>query len=460
MKTSARVVFGAVTFDDTDIKSAKVVEEFNPISDTLPINTFELVLYSANADFSILNPSGIYATLKNKQPLVVYEICGINTVLIGQYFLDTWENISATQIRFTCSDLLGMLDTVIYDGGIWLSAISIGDLVKSILNSIDIDCEIDPDLYDTPVKGWIPICSYREALQQIAFASGAYITCARQPGIIKIGRSYLSGIINRGVRSGVASSGQSYVRGYRWRPTLWNSLTPSYATDKGMYCGVVSCGQSHVRGQRWRPGTWKMLADDIVITKAEKGADQSITLRPRVTGVELTTHDYVAGSESMELYNGTLTTGVYKITFTQPMHTLSVTGTATLTITESGANYAIITVTVSGTVVLAGLLYVDTNSTIGVFATMDTGAKLKVLTVQDAYLANSTNGAEITQRVFDYYQQRYQQKVKLYAPAASPGSVVIVDTLYNQQIRGVVEKMSIDLAMGYVVQTEIVGVIS
>jgi hypothetical protein len=66
----------------------------------------------------------------------------------------------------------------------------------------------------------------------------------------------------------------------------------------------------------------------------------------------------------------------------------------------------------------------------------------------------------VAQRIYDYYQQRYLQKVKLFAPLAQPGDVALIDTLYNQQIRGVIEKMSADLANGFTVQAEITGVVN
>ena len=47
--------------------------------------------------------------------------------------------------------------------------------------------------------------------------------------------------------------------------------------------------------------------------------------------------------------------------------------------------------------------------------------------------------------------------VKLFAPIEEVGTVVIIDTLYEKQLQGVIEKMSIDLAGGMVAQVEIIG---
>jgi hypothetical protein len=83
-----------------------------------------------------------------------------------------------------------------------------------------------------------------------------------------------------------------------------------------------------------------------------------------------------------------------------------------------------------------------------------------VLTIQNATLVNPNNVEEVTQRVYDYYQQRHLQKTKLFAPGIEVGNSVLVDTLYDNQIAGVVEKMELDLAFGFVAMADIVGVVA
>lgn len=382
-----------IYFTKTDIKSASVVEEVDPISASVPINTVELLLFSSDATFNIINPTGDYSALQYRQPLAVYEVIGDDTVFIGQFFLDTWENTSDTEIKFNCIDMLGVLDLQTYYGGIWLAGKKVGELLEEIFEAIYVPYDLDSELYDTMVYGWIPKCTYREALQQIAFAIGAYVSCSRS-GLIKIYKTIL------------ASANTNY---------------------------------------------------DSAIAKAEKGLDQKLTLKTLVTGVEVTAHDYVENTTVTELYNGTLAAGDYTIVFNAPMHDLSITGA---TITASGANYAIISVASEGSVVLSGQGYTDTTQVFGVYnTTLDANIKTNVLKVTDATLVNYANVAEVTQRVYDYYQQRYLQKVKLFVPSIEVGQTALIDTLYSKQIRGVVEKMSIDLSGGFISQAEITGVV-
>ena len=382
-----------INFEKSDIKSATVVEELNPISVELPAGTLELTLHSTDATFSITNPTGLYSALQYRQPLDVREIVDGASVFIGRFYLTDWENTSETIYKFTAVDALGILDSMTYLGGLWLTAATLSDLVDAILAPIYIAYDLDTDLASIEITGWLPVCTYREAIQQIAFVCGAYVSCARS-GAIKI-----------------------------------------YKSD------LVS----------------ESTAYDATITSAQKGLDSSLTLKSMVTGVEITSHDYVSSSDTTTLYDGTLATGTYTIKFSQPCHNLTISGAS---ITTSGANYAVIEVTAAGTVTLTGETYTDTTQTYSVYNTdIDTTLKTNVLTISDVTLVNASNGQDLAQRVYDYYQQRYLQKTKLFAPAIESGNVVLVDTLNSAQLRGMVEKMSLDLAGGFVAQTEITGVL-
>jgi hypothetical protein len=384
-----------VTFEGSQIKAATVVEEISLLSADARYNTLDLRLYSADGGFSIVNPTGYYAYLQERQAIAVYEQVDNQSVYMGQFYMDQWENKSETEIEFRCVDLLGVLDKITYNGGLWSGAgIALPTLLAAILGPIHAPFDLDASLSGVSVIGWIPICSYRQALQQIAIAVGAYVDCGRS-GAIKI---YKTPIASASVAS-------------------------------------------------------------AAITKADKGMDQSISLRPQVTGVEVTAHNYVATSTSTQLYSGTLAAGTHEITFNAPMHDLSVSGA---TITDSGVNYAVLSVAVTGSVTLSGQTYTDTTQVYSLTnGALPATAKPNMLKITDATLVHLGNMAAVAQLVYDYYQQRYLQKVKLYAPTAyAPGDVVLIDTLYNQQLRCTVEKMSADLAAGFMVQAEMTGVVN
>lgn len=379
------------TFSGADIKAASVVEESDPLSAELRVNTFEMRLHSSDAAFSIINPEGRYAELTERLPLAVYEIVDSQAVFIGRYYLDEWENLSETEIEFRCIDRLGVLDTLTYRGGIWTGAgIALEDLLEALLGGIGVPYELDPQLTGTVMRGWLPIGSYRDALQQIAFAAGASVSCARS-GAIQIVKTKIAAV-------------ESAV---------------------------------------------------VTIARSEQGMGGALGLRPLVTGVEVVSHNYVAGTASRDLYDDMLEPGSYEIAFTRPMHTLSATGA---TITESGVNYAVLSVAVAGAVTLSGKEYIDTTRVHGVYATPGESLVQNILRVEGATLVGPANVAAVAQRVYDYHQQRYRQRLKLFAPSVEVGQVALVDTLYGKQIRGVIEKMDTDLSGGMVSRVELVGV--
>lgn len=379
-----------ISFEGDAIKIAKTTEQVCQLSTELPYSELELELYSQEAQFSILNPAGQYAALKERQPLFVYEIVDGTNEFIGRYYLTEWENLSDTLYKFRAMDILGILDGMTYRGGLF-NGEPLEDLIEAILAPISIPYELDNRLTGIEITGWIKASSYREALQQIGFAAGAAIHATRS-GVLRIEKTKIA------------------------------ENETAYAT----------------------------------ITRAEKGIEQSLALRPIVTGVEVTAHNYIPGGESQLVMSGEYAPGMYEIIFGEPMHALTIEGA---TILESGVNYATIAVAEVGTVALNGLKYIDTTAVTSVAMTgLGAGSRPNIIRVESATLVHAGNVKEIAQRVYDYYQQRYSQRVKLYAPLVKPGDVVIIDTLYKRKLLAVIEKMDSDLTLGFTAHVDMVGV--
>ena len=83
-----------------------------------------------------------------------------------------------------------------------------------------------------------------------------------------------------------------------------------------------------------------------------------------------------------------------------------------------------------------------------------------VVRIEKAYLVTSALVDGVLERVYDYYQQRFLQKTKLFVPEPTLGNSVLVDTsIEGRKIGGIIEKMNTDLARGFVSDVEIVGVV-
>lgn len=459
-RTSTRIVFPDVEFSGSDVKSAKVVEEFHPLSVTVPINTAELVLFSDDTAFSIINPSGRYESLINRQPMSIYEsVNGVET-FIGQYFLEDWESQTENLKRFRCVDILGILDKYDYRGGIWLTPVKVGDLLSQILGEANVDFEIDPDVAAVELTGWLPICTYREALQQVLFAASAYILVPRVsiPIIARIAQvtTKVNGphLGHPRYRAGTTRVGQ-----YWFRPTQSIVYTAGNAVTRGERAGVFRAGVSRVRQHWFRQGQWEGIKPTYDIPDSMQSG-RRLNLRPPVTGVEVTAHDITVGDGMLELFNGNLGVGDYEIRFSQPMHTLTFSRVPSGgTIVEAGANYCIVRTLTPGVTILNGLTYTETKRTFSRYVTNQT-ARDNVLRVTDATLVNSTNGESVCEKLFHYYQQRYIQTVKFFSTSLELGSNVNAQTLYNNNLFGLIEKASTNLAQGNVSTMEIIGIIT
>jgi hypothetical protein len=323
----------------------------------------------------------------------VYELINSNQVFMGRYYLDDWGKLSNTETEFKGIDAIGILDRIPYQGGLWkYEGIKAQYLVDEIMTAAEIPYDLDADLYDVMVIGYIPAISCREALQLVCFAIGAYVDCSRS-NLVKI------------------------------RPS------------------VILDGTEAV----------------IDITAAQKGSSQKLDQKPLVTGVEITSHNYVEGADTIELYSGTFAVGFYDIQFSQPAHTLSITGA---TIVSSTVNHARINVTTAGGVTLTGLNYIDNLQKFSKHGAFGSYVVPNIINIETATLVNIYNGQEVADRVYDYYQQRYVQKMRLYAhDAIGTGKVALIDSIDNSQIRGTVEKMSINLSGGFIIDAEACGVV-
>lgn len=175
-----------------------------------------------------------------------------------------------------------------------------------------------------------------------------------------------------------------------------------------------------------------------------------------VTKVVVLEHQYVAGMETRQLFDGTIT-GTQTITFDEPMSNLSAAG---LTIVSSGANYAVVT----GTGTLTGTPYIHMTREI----TRDvTNANIEnVIRVENATLVGITNSNSVADRLTEYYAYRNVINVAVAQAFLNVGDVANVFDPYDEEMRSAVietckvklsatTKSSISALVGFVPWQEI-----
>lgn len=169
-------------FSGHEIVEAHVLEECDPISSEISINTLNVSLYNKEGRFSILNPEGYFDVLQHKQKFTIWEDVKQDarstssvSYCMGTFYLSDWSNSGDTLADFSAVDAIGLLDGSPFDGGIYDTTAA--ELAEAILTGYSYT--LDESLAAERVQGYIAAGTRREALQQLAFAIGAVVDCSR-----------------------------------------------------------------------------------------------------------------------------------------------------------------------------------------------------------------------------------------------------------------------------------------
>ncbi len=179
-----KILYGAEEkFEGNNLISANILEEIDLLSSEISVNTLDFTAYSSDDEFNIINPQGSYELLQERQPLIVTEelIKENREKQMGTFYLDTWSNEKNKTMKITAIDLIGIIDKTDFYGGIYEN-VSFGTIIESIMSSANVSSEnyeVQSDLRNIMMTGYLPICSHRKALQQICFAVGAVVDCSR-----------------------------------------------------------------------------------------------------------------------------------------------------------------------------------------------------------------------------------------------------------------------------------------
>lgn len=168
---------------------------------------------------------------------------------------------------------------------------------------------------------------------------------------------------------------------------------------------------------------WDGTASLIEVDRSYTGG--TVKYDSPISAVTVTEHQYVAGTETKELFSGTAQNGDI-ITFSEPMHSLSATG---FTILESGANYAKIS---AGTGALAGKAYI--HNTRLITQPVTAGAVENIKSVTDATLVSLVNSYAVAKRLADYYRCRETITNDIVSGHEKPGHVVSVYHPYDKKM--------------------------
>ena len=163
-------LFGIVRiFGDGELENVTVNEGLDPTGRTLYIN-------SAHFTINTKDPAP-YIFLK-RQPLHITY----NGMRVGSYYIDRSKKHADRRYSVEAVDKIGVLDaTDEFMGGMY-NNITAETLINQIVGGL-FDAEIDESVRNVWVSGWLPIMRRREALAQVALATGAVIDATRENAI-------------------------------------------------------------------------------------------------------------------------------------------------------------------------------------------------------------------------------------------------------------------------------------
>lgn len=150
--------YGTV-FGRDELRSVKIIQEIDPISLSIPINT---------CDFTLDSKTDMEYSFQKKQELTI----SFNNKLIAASFVKQSKHPGKRLWDIQSEDYVGIMENITYNGGLF-SDVDCYELLDEILTAAKIPHTIDEALKGVPISGHIPICKVRRAVQMICFVVGA-----------------------------------------------------------------------------------------------------------------------------------------------------------------------------------------------------------------------------------------------------------------------------------------------
>lgn len=402
-----------VDFSRLEIVSANVVVEIDAVCIEMPASTLAFKVSRSDNTLSMFDGT-LYDQLTERLPVFCYEyIDGVNH-LVGKFYLDTWKNVSATEVEFTAIDTIGILADTDFDGIFWGEEILLSVALGQVLNPINISFTVDASLVANTVSGWIPPGTCRDALQQICFATGAMASTS-QSEVLQILPSAVPDLLYS-AKIDTHSAKQLSIE-----------LSPIVATIE-----VVSHNYT------------QSLTTEVIFDKLLPAGEHKIVFTKPYYNIVIDGLGYtqvVLATENGD-YIGT-EFGDY----------LEAGGEYNF-----GTNSVYIYLSAPATITITGTLWLDSKRSFIFNETGIVSSKNKItVNIADATLVNINRGQDTLDRLRDYYRQRYLQKLKVWPTTIKTGDVVLSDTLESRKILAVVKKMAIDLSGGFLTAMELRG---
>ena len=169
-------IFGIiVTWDETNVRNATLVQQTDRLSKNISIDTLSFTVIDDTSDLNLGNPRGINAYFQKNQYMLPYEIINGNKVPLGKYYLKTFSE-STNLGKMSAQSYLGIMDDVTFNDGEVYVGTPAGEVIEQIFQTMGLtDYTIDAQTYEQPLYGTITPKSCRKALNEVLFATNSVI---------------------------------------------------------------------------------------------------------------------------------------------------------------------------------------------------------------------------------------------------------------------------------------------
>lgn len=394
-----------VDFAREQIVSANVVEEFNAIAEEVPSSILEFKVIDRDGSLSMFD-GALYEQLVERLPVFCYQFVEDDYRLVGKFYLDSWRNLTEKYVEFTAIDIIGVLAATDFDGIFWESDVPLATAMADVFGALNTQYVISSELSDVEISGWIPPGSYRDALQQICFASGAMAITARREQLHIVPSTFPTGVHDAKIDSRVANS-------------LSIEMLPLVSSIELVSHNYTQSAESEtIFDKTLAAGNHKIVFDKPYFDISIDG----LGYIPNVLGTE--GGDYIATEDGDYIEAG----GEFKF----------------------GTNSVHIYLSEEAHVTITGTPWIDSKRS---FIFNEPGVtpstNKKTLIISNATLVNFERAQAILERLRDYYRQRYIQTLKMTPTTIRTGDIVLSNTFQLRKILSSVQKMEIDLTGGY-----------
>ena len=163
--------YGTFFYGD-ELRGVKIIQEIDPISTQISINTADFTLDSKSSDMEY--------SFQAKQPLSVY----FNGELKATTFVKKSTRKAKRLWSIQSEDYIGLMDSIPYYGGIYTNKNAV-ELLTDIFTVAKVPYSIDDVFNGSTVTGYIPFTTCRDAIMQVAFAIQAVVDTSNSE-VVKI----------------------------------------------------------------------------------------------------------------------------------------------------------------------------------------------------------------------------------------------------------------------------------